>query len=214
MKPFVLGLALSAVAACTASAEDSCEELRSVIAYDDPGPWRATPEQLTEHVAGPRTGTLLWAIGSETTVTVNTTLDTDSATAVDRIRHEGDPDEDRLACSDSIVMTATLEIATADGGLQETLRVELEATQGTAGGLVDGWIDLSNHDFAGPLSWRPGDDTTEVFLRLRWTEDQRGTLNGWLVWGDSSEVEVKGSKLIGKGVSQVIAQFETTLPAG
>lgn len=212
MKPIALGLALMAVIACTGSDADSCEELRSAIAYDEPGPWRATPHELTKHVDGQRAGMLLWAIGGETTVAVNTTLATDSVTAVDRVQHDGDGDHDdadRLACSDSIVMTATLEILTADGGLQETLRVELEATQGVGSGVVDGWVDLSDHDFAGPVSWQP-DDSSEIFLRLRWTGDQAGTMYGWLVWGDSSEVEIEGSKIVGEGVSQVIAQFETS----
>lgn len=218
MKPFVLGFALAAVhaviLACSASDVDSCEELRSAIAYDAPGPWRVTPQELTRHVAGPRTGTLIWLLGGETSVIVNTTLDTESATAVDRVRHETDHDDDddepRLACSDSIVMTATVEIITADGGLQEALRVELEAVQDVEGRFVDGWVDLSDHQFSGPLSWRPGDDGTEVFLRLRWIADQPGTLRGWLVWGDSSAVEIDGNEIVGEGVHEVIAQFETT----
>jgi hypothetical protein len=213
MKPIFLGLALVAVTACAAPDGESCEELRSAIAYDAPGPWHATPQELTRHVEGSRVGGLLWVIGGETTVSVTTTLDTNSATAIDRVFHEGD-DGERLACSDSIEMTATLEIVTADGGLQELLTVELEATQGGEGGQagwIDGWVDLSHHDFSGPLSWQPGDSNSEVFLRLRWLGDEPQTLRGWLVWGDSSEVEIKGNKIVGKGVNEVLAQFETTL---
>jgi hypothetical protein len=212
MKHLCLGFALSAFTACAAADADTCEELRSTIAYDDPGPWQATPQELTLHVPGSRSGALVWLIGGETTVTVNTTLDTGSATAVDRVLHEGDGDydEDRLSCSDSIVMTATLEIVTADGGLQERLTVELEAIEGMGDGVVEGWVDLSHHDFAGPISWQPGDDTSEVFLRLRWLGDEQGTLRGWLVWGRSDAVEIEGSEIVGEGVSEVIAQFETT----
>jgi hypothetical protein len=212
MKQFFLVLALSAITACSAAEADTCEELRSAIAYDDPGPWHRTPRELTLHVPGTRSGTLLWVIGSETSVVVNTTLDTESATAVDRVLHEGagEDDDDRLACSDSVVMAATVEIVTADGGLQERLTVELEAIEGVGEGVVEGWIDLSDHDFAGPISWQPGDDRSEVFLRLRWLGDEQGTLRGWLVWGLSDAVEISGSEIVGEGVNEVIAQFETT----
>jgi hypothetical protein len=212
MRQLVFGFALSAIVACAAAEAETCEELRSSIAYDDPGPWQATPQQLTMHVPGTRSGALLWVIGGETTVVVNTTLDTDSAQAVDRIHHEGsgDSDADRLSCTDSVVMTATVELVTADGGLQETLTVELEAIQGAGAGVVEGFVDLSDHQFAGPISWRPGDDTSEIFLRLRWVGDPSGTVLGWLVWGNSDAVEIRGDELVGEGVNQVIAQFETS----
>lgn len=218
MKTTPLSLAL-VLLAC-APTEETCDETRSDIGYDEPGPAGTTPREAMEHIEATRYGTLTWAeggsigqlspSGTETTITVNTTLDKDSATAIDRV-HVGDG---RLACIDSLVMHATLTISTPDGGLQESFEVEFEAKEGVIGGVVEGDSDLSMHEFNGTLTWQPTEASGELFLRTHWVADQVGTLRGWLVWGDSSLVEVSGTEVEGAGVGLVLAEFEATLDSG
>ena len=216
MKSITLSLSMLA---CVPTPE-TCEEVRSGIGYDDPSPAGTTPREIMEYTESTRYGTLTWGqggsigqlspSGTETPITVTTTLDTNSAIVIDRV-HVG---VGRLACVDLLVIQATLTISTADGALQESFGVEFEAKEGVIGGVVEGKSNLSMHQFAGALTWQPSDAAGELFLRTSWTADPVGTLRGWLVWGDPSQVEVTGIEVEGEGVGLVLAEFAATVESG
>lgn len=205
-----------ALPSCTSEAE-RCELLERPLGYDEAGAAGSSPREAMQHAEGERVGTLSWAdagelgtlstSGTQTTVTITTTLDTGSAREVDRT-HVGDG---RLACVDSIVMAATLTITSDDGALQDSFALELEAYADTFGGAVESRLDITQHAFTGTLDWQPASGEGELFWLISWVDDEAATLQAYLVWGDAEQVELVGASVEGEGVGLVLAQVEAQL---
>ncbi len=211
--PFYALFLLLVSTACLPASE-SCAIAESVIGYDEASAGGSTPREAMAHVEGARVGTLTWADAGElgtlstsatqTSVTLTTTLDTSSARSLDRA-HVGDG---RLACVDSIVMHATLQIASDDGALQDSFELELEAYADTFGGAVESQLDVTTHAFGGTLDWQPASGEGELFWLVSWVDDEAGSLRAYLVWGDAAQVELVGSSVEGEGVALVLAEIE------
>lgn len=204
---------LSCCAAC-AVYDDQCVENRAELDYDDPGPWGESAADRYAHAEGPRAGTLTWNGGADlgalepstgqAPVTIELVLDKDSAVGVD-LEHVGGG---RLACVDRIELVGTLSINSDDGALSESIELELRSEPGTVGNEITGHADLSDHSFAGSLTWSPISATQELFIRVSYIDDASGTARGWLIWGDRETTSVSAETVTVEGSGRVLAEFE------
>ncbi|NJK33185.1 MAG: hypothetical protein HC927_12695 [Deltaproteobacteria bacterium] len=194
--------------------EDRCLEDRSALAYDALGPWDTSPRDAFAHTLGERTGTLTWLGGGElgqlipdtgeSSFTFAIVHDEASAESIDRT-HEG---TGRLACIDSLSLRAQLTLATDDGVLQEQVEIVLTLDQGTLGNTVLGEVDLSNHAFAGSLTWTPASgEGGQLFLRMSFTADTDASARGWLIYADPAQTTIEGNVVELSGQGAVLAEW-------
>lgn len=167
--------------ACSDSDGDECTTKQSgAYAFDEPGPWGETPAEVFGPLEAPLSGTLIWAgpilDGSldpalaHTEVSLALTLDTESVTG----------GNDDSTCDGELEIDATITIATADGGLDETFPIVLKAGAGFS--HVSAVVDLTGYDFAGSLELSPKWTEHETLLILSWKRD--GEFLGAMQTGD------------------------------
>jgi hypothetical protein len=164
---------------------DECLQDPSPYAFDEPGPWGATPAQVFGDVEGPASGTLTW-IGpsleedldpalAKTEVSLELTFDTNSVAGI----------RNGLTCDGELEMDATMTIATADGSLDESIPLVLMAQPGSK--HLTAIVDLTSYDFAGTLELTPGWTKHEMLLSLSWDGD--GRLMGAMQTGDALDTQ-------------------------
>lgn len=148
--------------------DDECQQGPTAYAFDEPGPWGETPEEVFGPMETPMTGTLGWvgpfnegeldAEMAQTAVTLQLTLDKSSAAGL--------PNRPTGPCDGELTIDATITITTADGELDESIPIVLSTLPGAK--HVTASVDLTGYDFAGTHEPEPGWATQEMLLWLSW----------------------------------------------
>lgn len=166
-----LGLFVVLVAAC---GESECLETMRVVGYDEILSDGDSAKQLMAAVAGEMQGSLQWRGGGDevdvypaagsTKLTLALVHEGGEVALIERQEHDLAPNE-RLLCSDELVIPATLTLTTEDGALAGSWAVEARYTPGSGTSLgvaISPFGSGNAGDFLAslvhPEDWDPGTD--------------------------------------------------------